>query len=261
MQHDFQYISKYDPKAKEAYNNILNMLNEVQDLLRNKFTFRYDVVGSYKKNMITYDTKSNVGYDFDFNIKVNNGNNKYSPKELKNMLQNALGSVCTNYGYDYPEDSTRVLTIKKKDRKKSRIIHSCDFAIVKNYINDKGDKRQEYIRYNKVHGNYAWREQSNGHYMLPDKIDWIKENRLWNAVRDLYIKKKNQNDDPNVHSRNIFAETVHEICQRYGFYENEKIQQSESCPFGKKVEIPLYGNSSVRVLGLPRQNDIFISLF
>lgn len=58
--------------------------------------------------------------------------------------------------------------------------------------------------------------------MLPDKVDWIKENGLWDALRDLYIGKKNTNDDPNVHSRSIFAMTVHEICQKYGFYKNNK---------------------------------------
>ncbi|MDE6600485.1 MAG: hypothetical protein K2K34_10460 [Oscillospiraceae bacterium] len=229
MRHDFHYISKHDPEVKKAYNDILNMLKKVQKLLSNEFKFSFYVVGSYKRNMITYDTKSNVGYDFDFNIKVNDDSNKYSPKELKNMLQSAIGKVCIKYGYDYPEDSTRVLTIKKKDRKKSRIIHSCDFAIVNNYIDDEEYERQKYIHYNKSQKKYIWCKQPDGYYMLPDKIDWIKENRLWNAVRDLYIEKKNKNDDPNIHSRTILAITVHEICQRYGFYENEKIQQSESC--------------------------------
>lgn len=261
MRHDFHYVSKHTPEVKEAYNDIQNILKEVQDLLRNEFTFRYDVVGSYKRTMITYDVKSNVGFDFDFNIEVNDDDNKYSPKKLKNMLQKAIGDVCTKYGYDYPEDSTRVLTIKKKDRKKSCILHSCDFAIVNNYIDDKGHKCQKYIHYDKAHRNYIWREQPDGYYMLSDKIDWIKGQGLWNAVRDLYIEKKNQNDDPDIHSKTIFAITVHEICQKHGFYKNKKMQQSESCPFGKKVTIPLYGNSPVRVLGLPRRNDTFISLF
>ena len=220
MQHDFHFISKKDPKVKKAYNDILNILKEAQDLVRKKFTFRFDVVGSYKRNMITYDAKSNVGYDFDFNIEVNDGNDRYKPKQLKNMLQNAIDAVCVKYGYDHPEDSTRVLTIKMKNRKKSCILHSCDFAIVNNYIDDDGYEGQEYI-HNDKHGNYTWCEQPEGYYMLPDKIDWIKENDLWDVMRKLYIEKKNGNDDPNVHSRTIFAVTVHEICQKFGFYEEE----------------------------------------
>lgn len=239
------------------------MINEVQYSLKNKYklTFRFDVVGSYKRNMITYDAKSNVGYDFDFDIEVNDDNNKYPPKRLKNMLQNAMGAVCTEYGYDYPEDSTRVLTIKKKNRKKSCIIHSCDFAIVNNYVDDEGYECQEYIHHNKSRRNYTWCEQPNGYYMLPDKIDWIKDNRLWNAMRDLYIEKKNKNDNPNMHSRTIFAITVNEICQKYGFDKNETMSQLNLCYMAEVQNVPSFSNSPVRVLGLSRQNDISISLF
>jgi hypothetical protein len=222
MQHDFHYISKHDPKVREAYKDIQAILREAQDLLRPKFTFRFDVVGSYKRNMITYDSKSNVGYDFDFNIEVNDDDETYKPKQLKNMLQKAIGAVCVKYGYDYPEDSTRVLTIKMKNRRESRILHSCDFAIVNNYT-DEGYECQEYIHFDKQHGNYTWCEQPDGYYMLPEKIDWIKENGLWDVeMRDLYIGKKNKNDNPDIHSRAIFAMTVHEICQKRGFYEDEK---------------------------------------
>lgn len=217
MKHDFRYISKNDPKVKKVYDNNQDMLKEVQDLLRKDFTFRFDVVGSYKRNMITYDAKSNTGYDFDFNMEVNVDNNKYPPEKLKNMFQNAIGAVCTNYGYDYPEDSTRVLTIKMKNRKKSCILHRCDFAIVNNYIDDEGYEVQEYIRHDKAHRNYTWCKQPQGYYMLQDKVDWIKENGLWKPLRNLYIENKNKNDNPDVHSRTIFAITVHEICQRYKF--------------------------------------------
>ncbi len=221
MQHDFHFISKKDPKVKKAYSDILSMLKEVQDLVGEKFTFRFDVVGSYKRNMITYDAKSNVGYDFDFNIEVNDRDEKYTPKQLRDILRNAIGAVSVKYGYDYPEDSTRVLTIKMKDRKNSRIFHSCDFAIVNNYIDEDGYDGQEYVHYDKPHGNYTWCEQPAGYYTLPDKIEWIKEKDLWDVMRKLYIKKKNENDDQNVHSRTIFAITVHEICQKFGFYEEE----------------------------------------
>lgn len=220
MQHDFYFISKNNPKVKRAYMDILNMFKEVQNLVRKRFTFRFDVVGSYKRNMITYDAKSNMGYDFDFNIEVNERNYRYTPKQLKDILRNAIGTVCVKYGYDFPEDSTRVLTIKMKNRENSSILHSCDFAIINNYIDDDGYEGQQYIHYDKSHRNYTWCEQPDGYYKLPYKIGWIKENDLWKIMRDLYIEKKNINNNLNIHSRTIFAITVHEICQRYGFYED-----------------------------------------
>lgn len=217
MQHDFHSISKEDPKVVKAYDDIRNIPKEVQDLVSEEFTFRFDVVGSYKSDMITYDAKSNVGYDFDIDIEVNDSS-KYPPKKLKNMLQQAIGDVCTKYGYDYPEDSTRVLTIKMKNREQSCIIHGCDFAIVTKDIDGEGYEGWKYIHYVKSHGEYTWCKQPKGYYTLPKKVDWIKANGLWDALQDLYIEKKNKNDDPNVHSRSIFAITVHEICQKYGFY-------------------------------------------
>ena len=55
--------------------------------------------------------------------------------------------------------------------------------------------------------------------MLPDKIEWVKQNGLWTDVRDLYLDLKNKNDNPDVHSRTIFAITVHQICQKNGFFD------------------------------------------
>ena len=71
MQHDFHYISKKNSEVQKAYRDILNILKDTQNLLRQDFSFRFNVIGSYKRNMITYDKKSNIGYDFDFNIEVN----------------------------------------------------------------------------------------------------------------------------------------------------------------------------------------------
>ena len=93
---------------------------------------------------------------------------------------------------------------------KSKILHSCDFAIVHDYGNDE----QEYIRFNKKQNSYSWEAQSKGFYKLPDKIDFCKNNNLWQAVRDLYLEKKNHNLDSSKKSRSIFAETIHQICQQ-----------------------------------------------
>lgn len=221
MEHDFRYISKHDPQIKECYKDLVCLIHEVQKLVKDRFTFQFYPVGSYKRNMITYDSKSNVGFDFDINIVVNDDDNDYSPKQIREIIQMALNQVVKKYHYDYPEGSTRVLTIKVKDTKHSKVLYSCDFAIVNDYRDDDGYDCQEYIRYQKNKDFYYWYEQPEGYYMLPQKIEWIKENGLWGDVRELYIVKKNRNSDPNVHSRTIFANTVHEICQQAGFYDDE----------------------------------------
>ena len=149
MEHDFQYISRHDPKVKEAYEDLMQLLREVRAELRSEFTFQYEVVGSYARNMITYDAKGNKGYDFDVNIYPNTDEEDFTPKQIKTRFQAAIDRYCQKHGYDHAEDSTRVLTIKVKNRQHSRIEHSVDFAIVRDCWDEDGNEWQEFIHNDK----------------------------------------------------------------------------------------------------------------
>ena len=209
--HDFKYVTKNE--AKPVKEELYQILYEVQNIVRDYFTFSFTPVGSSKRNMITYDTKSNIGFDFDFNVEVNDDDQRFNPKEIRTILRNAIDRVAPRYGYKYCEDSTRVLTIKKVNTFSSRIIHSCDFAIVYNCK----DGRQQYIRYNKADNTYSWEYQGKGFVGLEKKIEWLKKNKLWEELTDYYIFKKNNNNDTNKHSRSIFAESVNEMCMKNGY--------------------------------------------
>ena len=211
--HDFEYVSNHE--WEPVRDELFEIIHRLQDEVRDNFTFQYHFVGSSKRKMITRDRNSNIGFDFDVNIEVNDPDENYSAKEIRNILHKGLDRVTNPYGYsifeyDYTEDSTRVLTIKVKDRANSRILHSCDFCI----IYECGDGRQQYIHYNKQQNSYTWEYQPKGFMELPAKIDWIKERGLWQEVRDHYLYMKNINENPNKHSRTIFAETVHEVWQK-----------------------------------------------
>ena len=112
--------------------------------------------------MITHDAKSNIGFDFDINIYPNDEENRFTAKQIKLLFKQSLDKFAYRYGYDFAEDSTRVLTIKVKDRKNSRILHSVDFAFVNDYEDNDGYDCQEYIHYNKKQNAYSWSEQSQG---------------------------------------------------------------------------------------------------
>ena len=215
--HNFMYVTR--KQLSPVKNNLISIINSVQDQLRNEFTFQFYFVGSVKRNMVTYDVGTNVGYDFDVNVQVNDDECKFSAKDIKTKIRLALDEVAPRYGYDHAEDSTRVITIKFKDRNNSRIVHSCDFVIVNDYIDDDGNECQEYIHFNKKKNRYSWQEQPKGFYLLDEKVEWIKDCGYWQNARDLYLDKKNHNSDLNKHSRSIFAETIHEICQKYGYYD------------------------------------------
>jgi len=213
VMHNFEYVPNYE--WKQVREELYKIIHRLQDEVRDKFTFQYHFVGSSTRKMITCDRKSNTGFDFDVNIEVNDPNENYSAEEIRNILHRSLDKVTNPYGhsifgYDYTEDSTRVLTIKVKDMANSRILHSCDFCII--YECDDG--RQQYIRYNKKQNSYSWEYQPIGYMELPAKIEWLKEHGLWQQVRDYYRYKKNTNNNPGKHSRSIFAETIHETWQK-----------------------------------------------
>ena len=211
----FEYVSKskYMPVKKE----LIKIINQVQDELREQFTFDYKFIGSSSRNMITYDPKTNKGYDFDINIEVNDYDAYYSAKELKEILINTFNQVIKlTYPYASCQNNTRVFTIKVYEEnpcciniialRSPKIEYSCDFAIV-NTIND---HQQEYIRFNKNTHEYSWQMQCKG-YSLSKKEAYIKNNKLTNELRKIYLDKKNFNTNPNKKSRALYAEAVNEL--------------------------------------------------
>lgn len=204
----FRWVTKkeYAP----AKRDVIELINLVQDEIRDKFTFQFHFIGSVERNMVTMDEDSNIGYDFDVNIEVNDDDNEYSAAQIRRTLKAGFDKYVHLFQYDPCEDSTRVLTIKVKDKKHSKILHSVDFAVVNNY----GDDQQEYIRFNKKQNTYEWCDQPEGYYKQKERIIDLKNNGFWNEVRDTYLDKKNNNPQGKK-SRALFAEAVNEVYLYY----------------------------------------------
>ena len=209
--HHFEYVSKSQAAPYKA--KLIEIIHKVQDEVRNDFTFQFTFIGSSSRNMITFDSTTNKGFDFDVNIEVNDDDENFKPDEIRMILRNALTRISRQYGYDRCEDSTRVITIKTIDHWHSRVSHSCDFAIVY-----EGKAGQQYIRFNKETGNYTWEFQKQPNRELEKRADFLKKNDHWAEVRYVYLDKKNNNDDPNKHSRSLYAETINECYRRHHKY-------------------------------------------
>ena len=204
----YEYVSK--SKAAPYKAALIEIIKRVQDEVRDDFTFQFTFIGSSSRNMITFDPTTNKGFDFDVNIEVNDDDENYDAGEIRTILRNAFTRVSRQYGYNKCEDSTRVITIKVTDSFYSRISHSCDFAIVY-----EGKDGQQYIRFNKETGNYTWEFQTQPYKDLEKRAEFLKKNGHWNEVLDVYLDKKNNNDDPNKHSRSLYAETINECYRRH----------------------------------------------
>lgn len=89
--HDFRYVTK--KQAQPIKDELYQILYMVQDLVRDNFTFSFTPIGSSSRNMITYDAKSNIGFDFDINIEVNDDNEDFEPKEIRTIIRTAIDRV------------------------------------------------------------------------------------------------------------------------------------------------------------------------
>lgn len=206
----FRYVTAKE--AKPYRNNIINLTNELQDRVRGRFTFQFHFIGSSSRNLITYDTKSNIGFDFDINYSINDEEVIYGPDEIHKIIFNELQRIYMRYGFNRIEESTRVITLKKVDVWNSKVLHSCDIALVNDYEDESG-YHQEYIRFYKKAHSFSWEEQPAPYY-LEEKVAAIKSAKRWDEVLDVYLDKKNNNDNPNKKSRALYAEAVNEVYTR-----------------------------------------------
>lgn len=82
--YNFEYVSpeKYKPVKKE----LIKLIHLVQDEVREYFTFNFKFIGSSSRNVITCDKTSNIGYDFDVNLIINDENNEFTAKEKNGTM-------------------------------------------------------------------------------------------------------------------------------------------------------------------------------
>ena len=208
IMYNYDYVTK--EQWKPVRDDLEKLIHLVQDEVRSDFTFSYRFIGSAARNMITCDKTKNIGFDFDVNLYVND-TGELSAQKIRQKLMRAFNKYGKEYKYESAEDRKPVFTIKVVDHRNSKILHSCDVAIVKYYINKYGEERQKYIFFDNKQNKYKWQKQLRKFYELREKEEWIKDNKLWHCVRSIYLDKKNNNLDKNKKSSSLYAETINEI--------------------------------------------------
>ena len=211
-------MSKYEYVSKNEYRPVREELEEIikktQKILRNKktgITFQFELIGSGSKHLITRIIGGNKGFDFDYNIVINYDDGQmwkadYARKEFTKALDEAIKGT----QYDHPQNSKVAITIKVKDTKKSKVLHSCDFAIV--YYPDEIEEGHMYAKLDPQTNKCVWemRKYTKNYHK---KLNWLKDNidGYWDVIKDEYRKLKNNNKDPNKHSFQLFYETINNV--------------------------------------------------
>ncbi|KAI4450251.1 hypothetical protein C823_004784 [Eubacterium plexicaudatum ASF492] len=207
----YEYVKKseYAPVKKE----LERMIRSVQIEMRKKYglTFRFELIGSGQKHLVTRVRGGNGGYDFDYNLIIRNwGTLQDQAKTLKLSFMAAFKNALRGTPYSAAKDSTSAITIKVVDKKQKKISHRCDFAII--YYDKCGSNNgYYYLRNNKKQNVYefVFRSLNSGIKEKEDNILEVKNG--WEYIRQEYRKLKDVNEGNEKHSYSLYAETINNV--------------------------------------------------
>ena len=153
------------------------------------------------------------------NWQIKQADNEYrDPRLLKDTIRNALNKAVGGKFFSDAQDSTSCLTAILYFEKSPDIKFKFDVAIT---TKNKNGNYMRLIHNKNVYAlgldQYTWNEVPNSH-QVKDKADEIKEEGLWQEVRDRYLEKKNMylsRQDRNHPSFVVYVEAVNEVYNRY----------------------------------------------
>ena len=207
---NYEYVSKNEVRPYEELFE--EVFREIQKELKKKngLTFSFALVGSAKRNLVV--RHHNKGFDCDYQLYLQRNKQELSAEEIKKLLIKKFDEKMPNE-FDYCEDSTSSITIKKKITKQSKIEFSYDIVIMDLY-----EDASNILRKNGS-GQYVWNQ-------LPDFTSFEDDYRqiggadMWEDLRQCYYDKKiaKNNGSPKYKDKKSFQllhQAVKETLSRF----------------------------------------------
>lgn len=217
MEQIFSYVSKsqYKPHLKIA-NDLLQFLHKelkiyFREKYKTKFTFEHRMIGSGSKKLIMKKIDGNQGFDFDYNVVINNFDKL--PVKAQDCIRNIFISAIQNILGDVPceigiNNSTSVITVKFYNGNKTETIFGIDIAIMK-----KDNDGNLFIwKFNDNKQNLIW-NQRQSLQELDGKVKLLRKLQLWGDVRNRYEVLKNKNAYEI--SFALFIQTISDIYNKH----------------------------------------------
>ena len=224
----YEYVTKaeYQPIREE----IEKIIKKTQVYMKKNFktTFQFRLIGSGSRHLITRIKNGNSGYDFDYNLILQEPKDgrAYNASILKHQFMEAFKNALKGTKYSNPQDSTSAITIKVVDNKNSKIEHSCDFAVIY-YDSDIIDNGYFYLRNNKNQSIYTFEFRKLSVNVESKLFEILQYRNAWNEIREEYLKIKNSNRDLNKHSFSLYLEAVNNIYN--AFEQNNDTYYDDEC--------------------------------
>lgn len=207
----YQFATKKDVQAANKWCR--SVLIDVQNLVRDWFTFDFRLIGSGGKHLVTYN--EGQPFDLDYNIIIQKDKHSLhdKPAIIKEKFIEAFKAVFskTITGFNADEyfkinNSTSVITLKYISS--GMLEFSFDVAIMQENENGYLEK----IIFDKKNNVFIWNKvkQSDNLY---DKAVQVKQNYDWNKVRNRYLELKNKSlsNQDDTKSFSIFVQVINEF--------------------------------------------------
>ena len=134
---------------------------------------------------------------------------RYIAKAIKDEFMTALKVALQGTKYSFPQDSTSSITIKVYDKGKTKIEHSCDFAIIYYGSND-GIDGYYLLRNHKPQQSYQFAFRPSN-FDIDEKVQEIIADDGWADIEDEYLLLKDINEGNRKHSFSLYAEAVNNV--------------------------------------------------
>ena len=206
----YEYVSKdevrpYEELFEEVFREIQKELKK-----KNGLTFSFALVGSAKRNLVV--RHHNKGFDCDYQLYLQRNKQELSAEKIKKLLIKKFDEKMPSE-FDYCEDSTSSITIKKKITKQSKIEFSYDIVIMDLY------EDASYILRKNGSGQYVW-NQLPDFTSFEDDYRQIEGTDMWEDLRQGYYDKKieKNNGSPKYKDKKSFQllhQAVKETLSRF----------------------------------------------
>lgn len=206
---DKAFLREMKKQCADIVNQLVMEINK-DDCL----TVRAYLVGSGAKNLITQNAQEPIDLDYNLEITAFRTIFQNDGRKLSQYLQRMFNTVLCRNGWGDCKDSTSVFTTCYRHIPgKNKTAFKIDLAVVRQ------DGYGTYRFIHEKHGNinldrFHWdlAPDSRG---LAERVEKLKKENLWEAVRETYLTKKNlyliRQESGNHPSYNVYVEAVNEI--------------------------------------------------
>jgi hypothetical protein len=209
----YNYISRGEVKP---YHEICTKyLKTLQKKLRDdhKIHFEIQLVGSGSHRLVTRNGKE--PFDLDYNLIFHRlpedyGGDSGNPGKLKALIRQSLDKI-VDKNVSFGQDSTSSIKYNYRGEN-GKICFSFDVAIL---YQSKERGILNRLIHQKDNDSFIWNEVFDSKD-LKEKEERILKRGLWNDLRDVYLKKKNENlkSQDSKPSYILYIEAVNEVCQK-----------------------------------------------